>query len=454
MHNQMNKHNRAIATLLSFVLIFGNFALIRADYSAAPANSGNTENPHITASNESRQQGEYVDIVVSLVENPGIFMLSFQLGYDAAALELIGFDTAAPAILPLPQPPPPALNPLPFNFIDFFMNDTDAIGDLLIIRFRVRDNAPLGNSEITLANRQAVGYPGIVHEVAHTLGGVYISPANGEPAEPGDVHLVVLGDNGLPGDYVDVVVELMENPGLFMLSFHLGFDASRLELISFDTIAPEILPLPQRPLLTANPLPFNFIDFSMTDSDTIGGLITLRFRIRDNAPLGNALITLANLQAVGYPDIEYEVTHENCAVYVGIITNELSISILPSPARMTDGEIALKITVANLPVYAVPRYLGFTLDPNSADPISFAVELALPPHLYGQISICHERSYMRIEPDGSGAGLLFLVAIDASQTAPADFVGLGRLQIISHDILIRVMHPRNLKAGGIAPLRH
>jgi|GEM_PF-2921850 len=406
MYNLMNTHKHLIAVILVAVLTFSNFAVLFADYPITPLSDTNSVNPHISASNEIGRRGEYVDIVVSLGENPGLFMTSFHLGFDTAVLELISFSQFSPAILPLPQAPLLTANPLPFNFIDFSMNDTNATGGLVTLRFRIRDNAPLGNSTITLTNLLATAYPDIIHGITHADGGVYVSDDNdGEPGILGDVHSIVSGGSGLPGDYVDVTVNLTENPGLFMVSFQLGFDASRLELIGFNQFAPPILPLPQPPLLTANPLPFNFIDFSMNDTKATGELITLRFRIRDNAPLGNANIILTGLLATGYEDIIHDVTHENGVVYVGQVSDlqpSIYIYTIEDTLINEPGNTALfRVYVYNV-LPGATRRIYFN-DPAPSQAASITVDL--PSILISAVDI---RGFVTTDIYGDGYGYLEL----------------------------------------------
>lgn|GEM_PF-4129226 len=116
----------------------------------------------ITASNAVGIAGNYVDIIISMDENSGLSALGFELVFDADVLQII--DVLQGEIMPMhvSQMMMSAtsfgagamfgMSTLFFSFAGTDSSDTIATGNLAIARFRIRDGAALGISEIVLRN--------------------------------------------------------------------------------------------------------------------------------------------------------------------------------------------------------------------------------------------------------------------------------------------------------------
>lgn len=89
--------------------------------------------------------GMEVDVAVTLPENPGLAMLQFQINYDKTRLALIGYEDAGLADWTVGVG---ALEKA------VWVSDTNAsaAGEILILKFRVLDNAAEGEAEITLTD--------------------------------------------------------------------------------------------------------------------------------------------------------------------------------------------------------------------------------------------------------------------------------------------------------------
>jgi len=92
-------------------------------------------------------------------------------------------------------------------------------------------------------------------------------------------------------EYVDVVISLNENEGISTLSLGLNYDASVLQRVS---IAPaDIMLMPIEPPASAYPFAMNFsLSDPLAFTGDTGNLVTVRFRVLDNAALETTSITL------------------------------------------------------------------------------------------------------------------------------------------------------------------
>ena len=103
---------------------------------------------NVSASHETVAPGEYVDVVVSLDENPGLLALQLCLEYDETVLEAVGIIPGS--LIPIPVQPPLSANPLPLNFEGAAFDKIFGTGVLATVRFRVLDEAESGSFDIKL----------------------------------------------------------------------------------------------------------------------------------------------------------------------------------------------------------------------------------------------------------------------------------------------------------------
>ena len=128
----------------------------------------------VSASHETAAPGEYIDVVVSLDENPGMLALQLRLGYDATVMEAVSITPGS--LIPIPVQPPLSVNPLPLNFEGATFDDIVGAGILATVRFRILDDAEPGLVDITLDGI----YAGNALEDSFTVstfdGSVYVIP--------------------------------------------------------------------------------------------------------------------------------------------------------------------------------------------------------------------------------------------------------------------------------------
>jgi hypothetical protein len=106
----------------------------------------------ISVSSDDAAVGEYIDIAVSLDENPGLALLHLMLDYDASILEPVGFTAGLSSHL-IFTPPALTANPLPLMFEPVEFANVTATGTLVIIRFRVLDTASAGLNILELGSK-------------------------------------------------------------------------------------------------------------------------------------------------------------------------------------------------------------------------------------------------------------------------------------------------------------
>ncbi len=124
----------------------------------------------------------------------------------------------------------------------------------------------------------------------------------------GNAPTFVAGEaSGLPGDTVTVTVSTANNPGIVSMVIDVAYDANVLELKSIggqDFAATSFGPL------TSNPIRVNWCDAISPNNSTNGVVAVLTFKIKDNAPVGDSVITLeddpASVYDFDYNDVAFE----------------------------------------------------------------------------------------------------------------------------------------------------
>ncbi|MCL2361249.1 MAG: cohesin domain-containing protein [Defluviitaleaceae bacterium] len=98
--------------------------------------------------------------------------------------------------------------------------------------------------------------------------------------------------NAAPGEYVDINIRLDENSGITMLFLNVSYNSAVLERVGLT--AGDTMLLPQPPPTDANPFNTNFELADPTGVSTAtGNLATIRFRVRDYAPVGATPVTIS-----------------------------------------------------------------------------------------------------------------------------------------------------------------
>jgi len=141
---------------------------------ASPATSLIANEVKISVSHETAASSEYVDVEVSLDENPELFSLQLALGYDAAVLEAV--DITSGSLIPIPVMPRLSANNLSLYFEGATLDGTFGTGNLATIRFRVLDDAVFGSTAITIDGIYAGNALEDTFTVSTIDGSVFVEP--------------------------------------------------------------------------------------------------------------------------------------------------------------------------------------------------------------------------------------------------------------------------------------
>lgn len=131
---------KIISILLSCIILISSIAGITVfadDYAS----------PTFIVSDVSGKAGETVKVNVSLLNNPGIISFRVRITYDSDSLELISGE---PGVLGTSFGPT-TKNPFTFSWYDAIHGDYTTTGVVAKLTFKIKDDAPVGESAITLS---------------------------------------------------------------------------------------------------------------------------------------------------------------------------------------------------------------------------------------------------------------------------------------------------------------
>lgn len=389
------------AVLLSSVIAFGDYLPGLAFSEAAPV-------ARVSVSDVFGNPGDYVDVTISLDENPGLGTLEVHLNFDASVLSLL--EVSCGGVMSLPELPSMTTNSLVFVFeapnppVDFY--DT---GNLATVRFKINENANTAVVvPLTLTGNFAFNFEREPRTIVPTNGTVTVM------TEANPVQVSVSEVSGEPGEYVDVVISLDYNPGIVSLEVHLNYDNAILQLINITGYG--TLSLPMLPAFDINSLRFLFDSPNPTvNAYNVGNLATIRFRINQNAQAG----TVTPLTLTG------SIAFDELLDFHIVLPSNGSLTI-PSPPPTLFVRAPGSVSVVN----CIDEYVTFDVTVGGMPPqqtfcMAYPVCLAgdaCPALLYDNsvASIVIEnlpQQYMRAEghltteADGSGVGELTLIIV-------------------------------------------
>lgn len=160
---------KIISILLSCIILISSIAGITAfadDYTS----------PTFMVSDVSGKAGETVKLNVSLLNNPGIISFRIQVTYDSDSLELI---SAEPGVLGTSFGPT-TKNPFTFSWYDAIHGDYTTTGVVAELTFKIKDDAPVGESEITLSYLEDdvfnTNYENVHFDIVNGMATVEVTP--------------------------------------------------------------------------------------------------------------------------------------------------------------------------------------------------------------------------------------------------------------------------------------
>ena len=145
---------KLIALCLTVVLLLVAVPVISASADANPAFKVSTV--------ETANRGDTIEVVVSVENNPGLNGFQLKIGYDADVLELINkdkpkterpvkgdfFDTNVTEAVPYFSPY--TVNPFLVTWVDSVVLPNTISGSIVTLKFKVKDAATFGKTDITV----------------------------------------------------------------------------------------------------------------------------------------------------------------------------------------------------------------------------------------------------------------------------------------------------------------
>ncbi len=145
---------KLIALCLTVVLLLVAVPVISASADANPAFKVSTV--------ETANRGDTIEVVVSVENNPGLNGFQLKIGYDADVLELINkdnprserpvkgdfFDTSVTE--EVPKFSPYTVNPFLVTWVDSVVLPNTISGSIVTLKFKVKDAAAFGKTDITV----------------------------------------------------------------------------------------------------------------------------------------------------------------------------------------------------------------------------------------------------------------------------------------------------------------
>ena len=250
----------------------------------------------LTASSVSGEAGDTVEVEISVSDNPGIASLKFDVEYaDCLTLEGVTFNSA---FGPYATTPPVYSNPQRITLISPFSECT-VNGVLATLTFKIADDAPAGEYDISLSYIQSETYDSDFNDVAVDLtdGSVTVGGGSEAPIPSGAMTLTAGDAEGAPGETVEIDVTIANNPGIASLKFDVEYaDCLTLKSVTFNSA---FGPYATTPPVYSNPQRITLIS-PFSECKVNGVLATLTFKIADDTPAGEYDISLSYIQGETY----------------------------------------------------------------------------------------------------------------------------------------------------------
>ena len=360
MKNNLKSLTAIIMTLIMLVNIFPISA-----FSAGNASMS------LTASSVSGEAGDTVEVEISVSDNPGIASLKFDVEYaDCLTLKGVTFNSA---FGPYATTPPVYSNPQRITLISPFSECT-VNGVLATLTFKIADDAPAGEYDISLSYIQSETYDSDFNDVAVDLtdGSVTVGGGSEAPIPSGSMTLTAGDAEGAPGETVEIDVTIANNPGIASLKFDVEYaDCLTLEGVTFNSA---FGPYATTPPVYSNPQRITLIS-PFSECTVNGVLSTLTFKIADDAPAGEYEISLSYIQSETYDsDFNDVVLYPvDGSVTVGAAASALSVETYLDCEYAVSGRV---VTVSSDAACKVGyksgvRYIALDALPNADGSYSF-----------------------------------------------------------------------------------
>ena len=226
----------------------------------------------ITVSSATAVPGEEVSLDVEISNNPGINTFALSFDYDATRLELKSVEISE------------ALGgQFAYAKKAVWLNNSDTKynGKILTAKFKVLENAPVGEAAVAVAysagdianyNEEDVDFKLVAGKIT----------VKKEAVECGKI--TVFSATAAPGEEVSLDVSISGNPGINTFSLAFNYDATRLELKSVEI---------SEALGGQFAYAKKAVWINNSDTKYNGTILTAKFKVLDDAENGDAAVSVS-----------------------------------------------------------------------------------------------------------------------------------------------------------------
>ncbi len=242
----------------------------------SPVNATAVTGTILTVESVEGMPGETVNVNIDLQKNPGIASLKLSVDYDEyLTLTNVEFNSVFGSYVTAPEP---YKNPQSISMISP-LSDVTASGTFATLTFVIADNAPSDyDADIVITYDEDDVFNSDFDNVPVTVknGCIHI-------AGESETSFTIQAESvtGVPGETVQVKINLQNNPGIASLKFNVEYDRYlTLTNIEFNSAFGSYVTAPEP---YKNPQSISMIS-PLSDVTASGTFATLTFVIADNAP--------------------------------------------------------------------------------------------------------------------------------------------------------------------------
>lgn len=311
--------------------------------------------PSIVLSSVQGEEGEEVEVALSLNNNPGITALSVNIAYPSEGYELISIENAGlfESSISTSQL---SRNPVTLSWFAADSGNKNDSGDLAILKFKIKDGAKSG--DITLSYDEDNIFNNSMENVSfQTVNGKITvdkpQQTNAPETEftiPSDVPAFCLSTvTGVRDEEAQVSLSLINNPGITALSIDISYPSDDFELLSIEDAGLFANPV-STSQLSKNPITISWFAADSGNKTNSGELAVLKFKVKSKAKSGKISLTYDE-------DNVFNNSFENISFYT--VDGEILIDQHSDPViGDTDGDGEVNsIDVTNIQRYCASMHL-------------------------------------------------------------------------------------------------
>ena len=302
--------------------------------------------PTITVSSAQANAGDTVTLDVSISNNLGINTFSLGFNYDTARLSLSSVEATSGLG-----------GQFTYSKKAVWLNSTDTTynGKILTLTFKVLDNAAAGDASVAVTYNTGDISNYNEDDVNFTLvAGKVTVKASGSQTTQGTISVSSAQANA--GDNVTLDVSISNNPGINTFSLGFNYDTSRLNLVNVEAAVG---------LGGQFSYSKKAVWLNSTDTTYNGKILTLTFKVLDNAAAGDASVAVTyntgDISNYNEDDVNFTLAAGKVTVAAsGSQTNQGKISVSTAQGKAGD-TVTLDVSISNNP--GINTFsLGFNYD--------------------------------------------------------------------------------------------